>query len=212
MLWMSISNRTARPLLSAIFISGGLDALRNPEGKVKSAERVTAPLARRFSFIPDDTALLVRVNGGVQVVAASLLSVGKFRRTAALALIGSTLPTTFAGHPFWAEVDEEKRAQQQTHFLKNLGVLGGLILAATDTDGAPSLGWKVAQHRHHGNDRARTFRRFGAQHARTALEHTIQEVGVLGSRVRDGAATAVESGARLGDALLSDVQERLATS
>jgi hypothetical protein len=29
------------------------------------------------------------------------------------------------------------------HFLKNLGLLGGLILAAFDTEGAPSLGWRA---------------------------------------------------------------------
>src|SRR5580698_10640542 len=103
---MSISHRTARPLLSAIFITGGMDALRNPESKVKSAEKVTAPLSRQFSFVPDDPAMLVRINGGVQVVAASLLSIGKCRRVTALVLIGSILPTTYAGHPFWDEVDD----------------------------------------------------------------------------------------------------------
>ena len=29
------------------------------------------------------------------------------------------------------------------HFLKNLGLLGGLILAAFDTEGQPSLGWRA---------------------------------------------------------------------
>jgi hypothetical protein len=72
-----------------------------------------------------------------------LLAIGKFRRLAALALIGSLIPTTLAGHRFWEEADEAKRAQQQIHFLKNLGLLGGLILAAVDTEGAPSLGWKA---------------------------------------------------------------------
>jgi hypothetical protein len=32
---------------------------------------------------------------------------------------------------------------QRTHFLKNLAILGGLIIAATDTEGAPSLGWRA---------------------------------------------------------------------
>ena len=140
---MTISSRIARPLLASIFVSGGLDAVRNPEGKVKAAETVTGPLTRHISALPDDTALLVRVNGGVQVVAAVLLSIGKFRRISSLALIGSIVPTTLAGHRFWDEVDDEKSAQAQVHFLKNLAVLGGLILAAADTEGEPSVSWRL---------------------------------------------------------------------
>jgi hypothetical protein len=29
------------------------------------------------------------------------------------------------------------------HFLKNLGLLGGLLLAAADTEGRPSIGWRA---------------------------------------------------------------------
>jgi putative oxidoreductase len=126
-----------------MFVTGGWDAFTHPEGKVKAAEKVTGPLAEHVSILPDDTETLVRINGGVQVVAGSLLAVGKFRRLSALALIGSIIPTTYAGHRFWDELDDEKRGQQQVHFLKNLGLLGGLILAAVDTDGAPSMSWRL---------------------------------------------------------------------
>jgi hypothetical protein len=62
---------------------------------------------------------------------------------AALALIGSIVPTTYAGHRFWEESDDVAKQQQLTHFLKNLGLLGGLILAAVDTEGAPSISWRA---------------------------------------------------------------------
>ena len=51
--------------------------------------------------------------------------------------------TTAAGHRFWEETDDTTRAQQQIHFLKNLGLVGGLILAAVDTEGRPSLTWRA---------------------------------------------------------------------
>ena len=35
--------RIARPLMSTIFISGGVDALRNPAGRAKAAASVTIP-------------------------------------------------------------------------------------------------------------------------------------------------------------------------
>jgi uncharacterized membrane protein YphA (DoxX/SURF4 family) len=140
---MAVSRILARPLLSAIFVSGGLDALQHPESKVKLAEPVALPIAQQVPILPEDPVKLVQINGAVQVVAGSLLALGKFRRLAALALIGSIIPTTYAGHRFWEEEDEATRAQQRIHFLKNLGLLGGLILAAVDTEGQPSLGWRA---------------------------------------------------------------------
>jgi hypothetical protein len=43
-------------------------------------------------------------------------------------LIGSIVPTTFAGHRFWQVQDPESRLQQRMQFMKNLGLLGGLLL------------------------------------------------------------------------------------
>lgn len=129
---MSVAGRVARPLLGAMFVSGGLDAMQHPDGKVKAAEKVTRPIAERVAVVPDDTATLVRVNGAVQLAAGVMLSMGIMRRTAAAILVGSLVPTTVAGHRFWEELDESARKQQAIHFLKNLGMLGGLVLAAAE--------------------------------------------------------------------------------
>lgn len=140
---MALSRRIARPLLVLIFVVGGWDAFWNPESKVKKATVVTDPLAEKTGVEQLDAAMLVRVNGAVQVAAGVLLATGKFRRPAAFALIGSIIPTTYAGHRFWEESDPASRAQQKMHFLKNVGLLGGLILAAFDTEGEPSLAWRA---------------------------------------------------------------------
>jgi uncharacterized membrane protein YphA (DoxX/SURF4 family) len=123
----------ARPLLSAIFISAGIDTLRNPDPRVQAAQPVTSNVAGKYG-LPQDEAMLVKINAGVQVGAGILLALGKFRRLAALALIGSTIPTTYAGHRFWEEDEPQTKAQQQVHFLKNLGLIGGLLLAVVDKD------------------------------------------------------------------------------
>jgi uncharacterized membrane protein YphA (DoxX/SURF4 family) len=109
---------------------------------------VVGPLSDSVGAIPPDPELMVRLNGAVQVGAGVLLAIGKFRRLAALALIASIVPTALAGHRFWGETDQAARTQQRMHFLKNLGLLGGLILAALATEGEPSLGWR-AKHRVH---------------------------------------------------------------
>jgi uncharacterized membrane protein YphA (DoxX/SURF4 family) len=137
--FVSISRRIARPLLASAFIAEGLGAIRRPEGNGGGVDISSPPVTE----VQDDTLTYIRVNGAIQVGGGVLLATGKFPRLAALALIGSIVPTTYAGHRFWEEPDAEKRAQQKMQLLKNLGLLGGLIFAAFDTDGAPSVAWRT---------------------------------------------------------------------
>jgi uncharacterized membrane protein YphA (DoxX/SURF4 family) len=137
-----ITRLIARPMLSAMFVSSGLDAVRHPAPKVPRAETVTEPLADAVGLAAD-TETLIRVNGAVMVAAGILLASGKVPRLAALVLAGTLVPTTLAGHRFWELEDPAGRAQQQIHFLKNVSMLGGLLLAATDTEGRPSLSWRA---------------------------------------------------------------------
>ena len=53
------------------------------------------------------------------------------------------MPTTAAGHRFWEEQDPAERAQQRIHFFKNVSMLGGLIIAAGDTEGQPGVAWRA---------------------------------------------------------------------
>jgi uncharacterized membrane protein YphA (DoxX/SURF4 family) len=124
---MSVSSFVARPLLAGMFVYGGLDAIRNPAGKVPRAEKV-APDVGNLVGIDADTEQLVQFNGAVQVVAGTTMGLGIFPRLSALALAGSLVPTTLAGHRFWEEESEAGRAQQTIQFLKNLAMLGGLLL------------------------------------------------------------------------------------
>ena len=139
---MAVLRALARPMLASIFIAQGYDTLRWPEHVAPRAEKVVGPLKQRVNALPDNTEQLVRINGGVQLVAGSLLAIGKFPRLSALALAATLVPTTLAGHPYWEAKDEKERAQQRIHFLKNLTMLGGLLIAAADTEGNPSLAWR----------------------------------------------------------------------
>jgi len=139
---MAVLRALARPMLASIFIVQGYDTLRRPERVAPRAEKVVGPLKERFDALPDNTEHLVRINGGVQLVAGSLLAIGRFPRLSALALAATLVPTTLAGHPYWEAKDDQERAQQRIHFLKNLTMLGGLLIAAADTEGKPSLAWQ----------------------------------------------------------------------
>ena len=146
---MTVVRRLARPLLASTFIVGGIDALRHPGSKVPAAESVAMSIAAHVPQLPDDPEQLVRINAAVQVGAGVLLSLGRFPRLSATLLAGSIVPTTLAAHRFWQEKDPAKRAQQRIHFLKNLGLLGGLLLAAVDTAGRPGLAWRAQHAGHH---------------------------------------------------------------
>lgn len=119
-------------MLGAMFIVGGYGTLTNPERVVPKAEPVVGAISDRIPGVPQATVTAVRWNGAVQVVAGTLLSVGIAPRLGAAALAGSLVPTTAAGHRFWEIDDPQDRAQQRIHFLKNVAMLGGLLLAATE--------------------------------------------------------------------------------
>ena len=138
---MVIARRFARPLLASIFIYGGVDAVRNPSSKAPAADTVVGDMPVQVGL--SSTEQLVRLDGAVKVIAGLALGVGKFPRLAALVLIGSLVPTTAAGHRFWEEHDPAKRKAQQLHFVKNASIVGGLLLAAADTEGKPSVSWRA---------------------------------------------------------------------
>jgi uncharacterized membrane protein YphA (DoxX/SURF4 family) len=133
----------ARTSLGTVFISGGIDGFREPEPKADIAAPVTETARNAFSGLSDDDVTLVRINAAVQVGAGSLLVLGKLPRLAALALASSLVPTTLGGHRFWEAPSAEQKKQQQLHFMKNLAMLGGLLFAALDRHGHPSLAWRA---------------------------------------------------------------------
>jgi putative oxidoreductase len=159
-------------MLASIFIVQGYDTLRRPERVVKAAEPVVQPIAERVSFVPDDTEQAVRINGAVQLVGGTLLAVGWLPRISALAIASTLVPTTAAGHRFWESTDEQDRYSQRIHFMKNLVMFGGLLIAAGDTAGRPSLAWRsrhaVKSARHDLARGAKSARRSGKAAAKAA--------------------------------------------
>ena len=61
-----------------------------------------------------------------------MLAAGFLPRVGALAIAATLVPTTLAGHPFWKEEDPAKRKTQRVQFLKNMAMMGGVLLATVD--------------------------------------------------------------------------------
>jgi len=140
--------RIARPLLAAPFIYGGISTLRKPQDRVPGAAPVVEKIAETADKqlpvqVPRDVQQWVQADAAVKVAAGSLFALNKFPRLTALVLSASIVPTTLAGHRFWEHTDPTERFGQISNFLKNTGLLGGLLLAAVDTEGRPSVGYRA---------------------------------------------------------------------
>lgn len=153
---MTLVRRLARPLLAAKFVLGGVEALRDPGPRAAKAEKITPWLHRVAPQLPDDTETLVRINGGVQLAGGTLFATGRAPRLSSSVLAATLVPTTLASYRFWEETDKTARTNLRLHFVKNLGLLGGLLLAAVDTEGQPGVAWRT---RHAGSELQSTSRR-----------------------------------------------------
>ncbi|MFI7526382.1 DoxX family protein [Nocardia salmonicida] len=140
--------RIARALLGTTFVAAGVNGLMNQKPRAAAANaladkgRTGLPdaLAAR---VPDDPSQFVRINSAAQVVGGLLLASGRAPRPAALLLAATVVPGTVTEQDFWAENDPDRKAAKRVGFLKDLGLLGGLMIAAADTEGKPSLGWRA---------------------------------------------------------------------
>ncbi|MGH8920147.1 MAG: DoxX family protein, partial [Actinomycetes bacterium] len=114
---------------------------------LKSHAQLAEPLLDQVGKLaPSDrlpsSTTMVTVDAWTKLGAGTLLALGRAPRFTATALAASLIPTTLAGHRFWEIDDPQERSEQLIHFLKNMGLVGGLAIAAADTAGKPSLAWR----------------------------------------------------------------------
>ncbi|NYI04184.1 DoxX family protein [Allostreptomyces psammosilenae] len=141
---MLLVNLVARPALAWIFVRSGAEGLRDPQGRVQAGSEL---LERAQDAVPGlarwDKRTLVRMHAGVELVGGTMLALGKVPRLAALALAAAMVPSTVVAHAYWTYDDPEQRAMQLIQFRKNVAIIGGLLVAAADTGGRPSLCWRA---------------------------------------------------------------------
>lgn len=147
---MSLLRFVARSMLASYFVINGVRAFRHPEELVESAQPVAdavlpmvnsvLPDAAR-GYLPEDTAGFVKCTGIAQVVGGLSLATGIGRRLGAGVLAATMVPHVLASNPLKAKGAERSVAQAQLG--KNVALLGGVLLASQDTQGRPSLAWKV---------------------------------------------------------------------
>lgn len=114
----------ARMLLSALFLVSGVRSLAAVAGTSGYLARLGVPMP----------GIVTWVMIAFEIVGAVMLIAGWRTRLAAWGLVAFVVAATILGHRFWA-VDPAQYANQLNHFLKNLAVIGGLLLVAAHGPG-----------------------------------------------------------------------------
>ena len=108
---------TGRILIAIIFIKAGW-------GKIPGFENTVAAIASKGVPLPQVAAALTVA---IEFLGGILLVIGWKTRWVALLFFLWLIPVTFLFHPFWAVPPEQFQAQQN-NFLKNVAIMGGMLM------------------------------------------------------------------------------------
>lgn len=139
-------------MLASYFILDGVDAVRHPEEHAAKFQKVQ-PLLEKAGVPPvlsSDAVMLSRISGVASAVAGLCLATGRKPRLAALTLAALNIPVTVINNPVWTAESKADRKEKVRGLFRGLAIGGGLLLAAVDRDGKPSLAYRrntKAEHR-----------------------------------------------------------------
>lgn len=151
---MNLVRSIGRILLGSFFVANGYRAIREPEHYVAALQPVAdrlVPLAQKTlppeaaSYMPEDTATLVRLNGAATLLGGASILTGIGRRGGAALAAASMVGPLIASNPMTAPIEE--RDARRSVFIRNLALLGAALIVTQDTQGRPSLAYRAQQTR-----------------------------------------------------------------
>jgi putative oxidoreductase len=125
---MKIIVLLGRILYSAIFITGGINHLVNPQ-MVGYAASAGVPMP----------SLLVPLSGILALLGGLSVLFGYKARIGAWLIVAFLVPVTLMMHNFWVVTDPQMRMMQMVNFNKNVAMLGGAFMIAYFGSGPYSL-------------------------------------------------------------------------
>jgi putative oxidoreductase len=99
-------------------------------GMINKAEGYAKRVSAALPMVPEDPRI-PKVYGATMMGAGATFALGILPKMSARILALSLFPSTYIGHPFWNAKPEDRRPQT-VHFLKNAGLLGGLLYVTAD--------------------------------------------------------------------------------
>ena len=118
-----------RVLIGALFLTAGIRKLMTVAATAGYMAKLGFPAPEAMAYL----AILIEVGGGL------LLIIGFKTRWVAWLLVLFTLIATFMAHRFWEFSDPGQYNGQLNNFLKNMAVMGGLLMYAVNGPGSASV-------------------------------------------------------------------------
>lgn len=124
-----ISDLIGRILISVIFYFEAYD----------SAENLSSTKVTMSSYGLNDSQNLLLYGGiTVLVLGATMVLLGYRSKTGAFLLMTYWIPVTFIVYSFWNETGQALR-EQSIHFMKNIAIIGGLLIVLVNGSGKYSV-------------------------------------------------------------------------
>ncbi|TMJ03469.1 MAG: DoxX family protein [Alphaproteobacteria bacterium] len=131
--WQSFLLLAGRVLMGWIFVESGFRKLIGMDGFITSLTNRRVPYASVLGWI----GAAVEFFGGIAIL------LGAWTRCAALAMIVFVIIATLIGHRYWEITEPAARRAQQSHFWKNVTIIGGFMLMLVTGAGRWSVdGWR----------------------------------------------------------------------
>jgi putative oxidoreductase len=118
--------RVGRILLASLFVISGVLKIIDFSGVVGYMDRIGVPFATLAVLV----AILFELGGGLAILS------GWRVRPVAIAVAVFTVIATLTAHRFW-QADPAAMQNQLNHFLKNISIIGALLMLAARDDAAP---------------------------------------------------------------------------
>lgn len=193
---MSLIRLIARPMLATSFVASGVARLKNSS---TTGEQLRPTLERIESLVPSinglasQEATVAKVVGGTQVGAGALLAIGKFPRLSSALLALTAILTSIAEFKNADASTKEGRANRLSALLKNISLIGGVLVAAVDRNGKPSLAWRAE---HLAKDSKKNFTKTGdnlSKKAERLAKKAQKEVKAARKNVKNSAQDALHA-------------------
>ena len=132
-LWQNFLLLAGRVLMGWIFVESGFRKLTGMDAFIASLANRRVPYASVLGWI----------GAPLEFCGGLALLLGAWTRCAALVLIVFVVVPTLIGHRYWELTDAAARRMQQSHFAKNITIIGGFVLMLVTGGGRWSVdGWR----------------------------------------------------------------------
>lgn len=135
----------ARPLLASWFVYGGVQNALEPERNAALIAPTVEPALKELGVEEVKAADIVKVHGALTVALAASLALSRSPRSSALGLAALAGAKAYFAHPFWKETDPTRREAEMELFLKDVSLVGGVLVAATAGHSARHIARKKAK-------------------------------------------------------------------